>query len=423
MYMLVATSPASTINRLTLNTFVPSFIAMAQVIFQMNNLMSNTHRFLQSAPDWSPYLALAFYGNLFIIQALRAQREISPLPMHENWLLDTIIEVIGLDALIVPGPLIPFFQALAASSAPFEWFGNIAPSVIGILTGCNQDNDYVLPNNYLRLLPNVPMYLDMLARVSNLDPDSNSAAKRSVMNQFYRSIFTVDCTNAASDQQHISSLGLPARPFAVSNRITTVEALLNLDLPTRLDRNGADTTDLQLIQFMRLFDAPTVANGRYHTWFEQAAGIQARYAQFFKGSVPLSAITPVGIGSCITVVTYAANNARLTQPWQYSAYVPAVQGGAAAQRAYFTRLEVNSLNARMSHSDHALEEIAEQCGQIAAVNVSLTTAGFVAPTDAQIRTGHVWTLPDIRQTQQYDIAPGIYSRLVSSYHEDTRNTH
>jgi len=421
MYKLVASSPSSTIERLGLNTFIPSCIAMYQVISQMNHMMETTDRFTRSASDWHPFLSLAYFGVAFIVQTLRCYEQVAPLPHHEKWILDSFVDNIGLDSILIPGPLVPFFQALAACSSPYEWYGNIAPTVIGITAGCNQANDYVLANGLTRTFPNIPMYIDALARVSALDTEAAAAVRREIMRTFYRSIMQVDAANANSDIFHMHSAGLPARPFATTGRISTVDALLNLDLPARLNRAGADATDLNLSQFMRLFDAPTVANARYHTWFEQAAGIMTRYGQFFKDSVPLSAITPTGIGAAICQVTYSANNLSLNHPYVYHPAVAAA-AGVAAQRAYYSRTEPTSLNASMQHIDPALEEQAEQCAQLAQVNVSTITLGWAAPTNATLRQGDIWNLTNIRRTQDYDIAPGIYARLASSYHTDTRNT-
>jgi hypothetical protein len=422
MYMLVAPTPASTIQRLALNTFVPSFLACAQVILQMNHMMGTTHRFLQGAHEWCPFLSLAYFGNLFILQALRAYREIRPLPMHESWLLEGIETSIGLDSLIVPGPLVPFFQALAASSAPFEWFGNIGPNVTGFLTGCNQSNDYLVQDGHSRILPNIPFYLDMISKIVAIDADSTPVQRRSLLQRFYSDIMTVNVTDTPNEHFHMSAPGLPSRPFQTPDFIQFVLGLANLDLPSRLNRNGNDATNLNLSQFMRLYDAPTVANGQYHTWFEQAAGVHARYGQFFKGSVPLSSISPSGIGAAITRVRYTAGNARLLAPYTFHAVV-APAPPAAGVPAYYDRNEINSLSAVLEHPDHALEEIAEQCGQLAQVNVDLESSlGAATPTNANLRTGDVWTLPDIRRTSTYDIAPGIFARLASSYYEDTRNT-
>jgi hypothetical protein len=416
MYMLVANQPMSTVNRHSLNTYVPSAVAMMFVVLQMNHLMSSTHRFLQGAHEWSPYLSLAYFGNLFIIQALRAYREVRPLPQHEAWLLEGIESVIGLDTLIIPGPLVPFFQALAASSGPFEWLGNVAPSVIGITTGCNQAHDYFLQNGLCRILPQIPTYIDMIHRIAAIPQDATLATRQSILRTFYRSVFQVDVTDV--DVAFIRALGLPARPFDTSEFMAAVIGSQNLDLPTRLNRNGTSTVDMNLSQYMCLYGM----DNNYASWFTQAAGVHARYSQFFKDSVPLSAIVPSGIGACLVKTTYAANP-RLQNPYTYHAAVPAAPPVPAA-RAYFTLLELQSLAVVATHGDQALEAVAEQCGMLAAVNADfVTSSGMTNPVEATLRNGEVWTLPVVRRSQNVDIAPGVYARIVASYHEDSRSTH
>jgi hypothetical protein len=419
MYMLVSTSTMSTVNRHTLNTFVPSAIVMMHVLRQMNHLMCTTHRFLQGAQDWSPYLSLAYFGNLFIIQALRAYREVNPLPMHEEWILSGIESTIGLDSLMIPGPLVPMFQAIAASCSPYEWLGNVAPSVLNITRGCNQNTDFMLQNGMNRILPQIPTYLDMIHRFRSIPAGADLATRQTILIQFYRSVFQVDCT--VNDVHFTRALGIPARPFDSVEFIPYVNGANNLDLPTRLNRNGADATDLNLAQYMGFYDAPTVANGRYHNWFNQAAGIHARYAQFFKDSVPLSAITPSGIGASLVLSTYAANP-TLQSPGTFHAAVAAA-APAPAVRAYYTLNELTSLSIVATHGDEKLEEQAEQCAMLSAVNVDVeTSSGMTSPTNANLRTGEVWTLPTVRRSPNVDIAPGIYARIVASYHEDTRRT-
>jgi hypothetical protein len=386
----------------------------------MNHLMSTTHRFLTGAYDWSPFLSLAYFGNLFLIQSLRALAVVQPLPQHEQWLLAGICDTIGLDTLMVPGPLVPFFQALAASSGPFEWLGNVAPSILGITNGCNQNVDFFLRNGLNRTLPNIPIYLDMIHRFRSIPADSTLATRQSILTTFYRSFFQVDVTDV--DVAFIRALGLPARPFDTTEFLPFVTGASNLDLPARLHRTGTSTVDMNLSQFMGFYDGPTTANPNYASWFSQAAGIHARYAQFFKGSVPLSAITPSGIGSCLIKSTYAANP-RLQNPYQWHAAVAAAPP-VVAQRAYFTRLELTSLAIVSTHGDEKLEEIAEQCGILAAVNSDFeTSSGMTSPLNVHQRSGDVWTLPDVRRSPTVDIAPGVYARIIASYHEDTRSTH
>jgi hypothetical protein len=260
----------------------------------------------------------------------------------------------------------------------------------------------------------------MIHRFRSIPADSTLATRQSILTTFYRSFFQVDVTQ--NDVAFIRSLGMPARPFDTTEFLPFITGASNLDLPARLSRNGADTTDMTLAQFMGFYDGPTATTGNYASWFSQAAGIHARYSQFFKGSVPLSAITPSGIGACLIKSTYAANP-RLQDPYTWHAAVAAAPP-VVAQRAYFTRLELNSLAIVSTHGDEKLEEIAEQCGILAAVNIDVaTSSGMTSPTNATLRSGDVWTLPDVRRSPVVDIAPGVYARIIASYHEDTRSTH
>jgi len=408
-----------TVQRQGLNLFVPSFLACAQVIYNMNNMMMTTHRFIQGAADWSPFLSLAFFGNCFIIQCLRAMREVRPLAQHEDWLLSGIESVISLDSLMIPGPIIPFFQALAACSSPREWFGNIAPNVTDLLADFHQDGNYLLANNMSRIMPNIPFYIDCLEVFRGLAPDLQGNQLTQAYRMFYQDILqgVADPTNATAE--HMRAPGLPVLPHSMTLHSQAVTAALNLDLPARLNITGNSNSLFNLSQFMRLYDDPDSANLQYHTWFDRAAGIHARYAQFFKDSVPLSAITPTGIGASIPRIVYQAGNNRLIQPFQHVAAVPA-NPPAPAVPAFFRRLEVNALNAQSQHFDDELEEVAEQCAQLAQVNISFTGSGMNDPTDANLRSGDVWALTRIRQSGSFDIAPGIYARLASSYHMDAR---
>lgn len=427
LYQLVANLPFHTVNRKTISTFVPSFIAICTVIHQMNFTMAYTHRFQQSAPAWIPPVTFLYIGVLFIIQTLRAQREVGDVSQEELWLLEGFEKMYNLQSLMIPGPLIPFFQALAAASGPFENLGDFTPRLPRTWT-CTAASGYYLNNSLGALLPNIALYMDAILKplptfndsTDAAGPKANAAGYATKMKHFWN---TVHSTTAAANSYASAGLHSPGAWSTISFTETQYANFSSFrdhfGFPPRLNMNSSgDITTLA--QFLRFYP-PGQSNTQFYPWFGNVSSLMQRYSQFFKESVPLSAIPPSATASGLPVWTMS-HNPRLVTPFTFHHEVAATDT-TIGYPAYYEVHHLNSVAAKASHPDPNLLEVEEQNSAVAMINIDLvTSSGLTAPTNAHIRAGPIWNLPEVRSSPEIDYVNSIGANLTQNYHVDTRQT-
>jgi hypothetical protein len=161
-------------------------------------------------------------------------------------------------------------------------------------------------------------------------------------------------------------------------------------------------------------------NGSVNNWFPGVAQIMQRYSQFFHNSVPLSAISPTGV-AVGTIAGIYAESTSFSEPFTY---VDPVVGPPAVPGYFKPSGVLHSTAALYAHSDRHLEEVTEQLAMLTQVNITLTQGNtnppFPFPLEAEVRTGPLWSLPYVRETNRIDIARGWPSNITTYYHSDTR---
>nr|WRQ19776.1 MAG: coat protein [Grapevine alphapartitivirus] len=411
IYSLVATAPFHTVQEKSNSLFIPSFIAAAVIIDSMNSQMAYTHRFLQSAPAWIPPVSFVYFGVLFVIQTLRASREISANDDSERWFLEGFTSNYDLRSLLIPGPLVPVFQALAACSGPIERLGDVSPQMPKHWT-CQRVHSYMLSNDLSTILPDVPFYMDILNRISTHGADYTDQEMRT----FHRSVMNQNAAVNAGSSLHFYSPGAWSHvSWSLAQLNAARSALSNFNFPPALDVTDTLAPDItDWTKFLRFYHV----DGTFYPWFGNVAATMQRYCQFFSESVPLSAISPAGAAISIPVWNFAPHNRTFTHPFTF---VPAIANGAPA---HYTTTGLTSLACQGTHCDETLEEVAEQCSAIALVNVDLYTSSRHphAPTNQMLRSGPVWQLPIARRSPRIDYALGVSQSVTSHYRRDTRTT-
>jgi hypothetical protein len=405
MYQLVAAAPFHTVYERTTSTFVPSFVAAAVVINAMNFHMAYTHRFLQGAPAWIPPLSFVYFGVLFLLQTLRAQREAGVVSHDELWLLEGFERMYDLRSLLVPGPLVPYFQALAAFSGPMERIGDVCPRIPNLSAAAN--NAFLPVNQMHSVVPDIPFYMDLINRVATAGQDYTEASLR----HFRTSVMNQNAAANAGTRIHFNAPGAWTPISWTVQQVNTARlALAQIGFPPALDVTAAANI-VGPAQFMRLYHT----DGQFYPWFGNVAAVMQRFCQFFEHSVPISAISPSGIAAGLPVWTFQANHEMANA----YAFVAAVQGGAPA---HYTVTPLISTAVTGNHCDETLEEVTEQCSAVALVNVDVAThSGHPHPApNAQLRHGPVWNLPRVRGSPTVNYALGVAQNITTYYHKDTR---
>jgi hypothetical protein len=147
-------------NRLTTSTFVPCTQLLFAIAAHLDNIMCSTYSWTQSQPAWHPIITRVYIAFAVYYQILRAMRSARNIPMTYNNLLDHIISIIPAENMPIPGPLVPFFEAISSSATGLPGFSNVAPHISKVTTPKN--SGFNLPDMYNLHLPNYHLLMTQL---------------------------------------------------------------------------------------------------------------------------------------------------------------------------------------------------------------------------------------------------------------------
>jgi hypothetical protein len=375
----------------------------------MDYAIGYTSKFLQNSPAWLPPMSQAYFGTLFLVQTLRAQRECGYLNEEEQFFLDGFEKTFDFRSLAIAGPAVPYFMSLNTFSGPNETIGDITPALPRniSLTAANSYLEGTLP--WQLYLPNVPHYIDQLKLISSATADFTQDTAHAIRT----SIFSENAAAAAATAAHLQ---MPGGSYPLSYQLTHLNnarlALKNIPFPPRLSATTGSITNWQ--RFLR-FHHPTTRTGAvtFHNWFAQVSTIMSRYAKYFRNSVSLNAIPPAGQPICALTFQYSATPAGLTPIYGAHAFVDT----ATNVPAHWTTTTPGNFLGHGSHKDLTNEEINEQYALLTQVNADLSLVGLNITTPVQ--SGPYFTLPNVRQSSALDLHNSIGPNIAQYYHTDT----
>lgn len=418
----VSNLPFYTNQHLETNTFIPSALVLFAILAELDSNMSNTYRFLQSAPGWIPLVSQAYIGVCFIVHILRIAREANTISVEQFQFLQWFESVYDFRTLIIPGPLVPVFQALAYTSGPFDWIGNIAPAITNSARPVRK-NAYSCSAGARYLLPHVPLIVDQLQWFLdsfNITQDNEAY----ISENFYSDLFGVP---AAANSFGSYAMVSPNARFNVSVSTQQYRAFKaqrsSFGFPPRLAASNSNTY-MSWFEYLRF--KPVDNSQSTFQWFSTMSATMQRYCQFVNGSVPMSAISLTGLGATSVVWTYTPSTNLRQSPELVAKDSHTVGTGNTVTRseAHFRAAPPPSLSATGKHFDPELEELAEQFSAATQVNISLSLSegDEPYPADDTIRVGTVWTLPIIRESPVIDVLPTHGPLIMTHYHCDTRRS-
>jgi hypothetical protein len=339
---------------------------------------------------------------------------------------DQLYRQLGLDSLVVPGPLVPLFASIALSSSPHEWIGNICPA-LPPLTGSSARNGYLFPVGIYYCLPSIPFILDQIHDLPNVLGITQTAPNGSEPHYltYWQSVFTmfgqtVDDTNASRFNIVTPNARYPTFvPFSAAIRFLNHKITLNL--PTRLTAGPTRTNTM--MSYLQLFGFERYDTQNGTNWLTTVGPIMSVYSTFFQGSVSLLSISPTGLGASLPLSKYNADS--LIVPDDVNV-IPAVVASAGPPAVTATpvhqerRIPANN-KVTINHAAPPLSELAEQYAALSLVNCDFTdtanaSAGLNGPANATLRSGHYWTLPNVRTAHEVNTYPGLANNVASYYH-------
>jgi len=422
--------PFHSVKRNEVTYKIPSFIVFFYVVSLMNNQMANTKRFYDANPDWHPFVSYLYFAILIFYHVLKCQLQGATISHEQTLFLEFIEENYNVKNAKIPGPLVPFFQALAANAGPDHNYGNV---VFGLPNNLlvTQARDFRFANRLNRILPNVIFILDQFMRiVADLAPIAPAAAGPTVVNmsmvdRVFLNTFGIPAGNAAPQRfTMMNPCGLfdpQVSTQLLSGFIGTSNvwrASLPFDPATNLSTYvaGAGANALAFDQVLGFRGFGATANATFN-WFSQVGRIMQPYADFFRDSVSLGAISTTGIGASYIVSSFGANAVPVLgrDPRVRDArYQPA--GTNRYENVPFANIFTYS-----RHSEEYLDEVTEQIGMLTQLDVDWTILNGLAatvslgPLRGNVVQGPLDDRLTMRQTGWQNV-PATLPDIISGYY-------
>ncbi|AGY36139.1 coat protein [Red clover cryptic virus 1] len=411
---LSAAYPMYTEQRRGVNFFVPDSQMLFHVLGMCDQMMNSTDRFLRSSPAWLPIVSQLYIAVLWNVMICRVYIN-TGYASHLAPIIDVLISHLQIHECMIPGPLVPFFQSLAAVNGPFDWIGDITPAMPAFASLWNAEQ-FTARDSYARQIPIPAIILDQLHHFAT------RAIVAGVANygtfEWYRSIFNrgVGATPANSrlGPQLCGSL------FTTNAQFDAARAFWNSALASGITRT--DAARPPLVNYAQLLGFQAQDGSDQLNWFQFTSSVMQTYCQYFNGSVPLKSISLTGIGA---VVTYGipVNNVA-TRNWFYPT---AAMIEPFATSRYAPRREIpNQLAVKFQHADHEVEEQAEQYAILTHTNIKwyeslITQNALTAVTGNLVHQGDYWRMMPFRYSSPISLKVQYAQIIASRYHQLAAN--
>lgn len=406
--------PMHTINRRSPNLFIPDSQMMFNMLSVCDHMMISTEEFLNSNPGWIPIVSQLYVSVLWVVHILRvfAKYGYGGAIIH-NSIRDYFV---GYEECMIPGPLVPFFQSIAAVKGPFDWIGDILPCFPSFHEFW--DNTTRSPShNYARQIPFPALMLDQLARFGASVPETDQDSNYTTF-QWYSNVFNIDFKDAENlyfvGPQTCGSLYVTQSQYDNARRFWA-SRLGNF---TRLNFNPNQPNLTNFEQVLGF----TIQNGtNQFSWFPVVAMVMGNYTRYFKESVPLKSIDIAGIGS--TAIHGHPKRSATVSQWLY----PPDNHITPFTSTRFEPLRPipYDLDVTFSHAHHGIEKLAERYANIAFTNINWSKIDndndkFIGVEEnAPFYTGDYWKMLPHRSTcpvSAFSVS-SLYTNVVASrYH-------
>lgn len=153
------------------NTYLPNSKRIFEVINCMDEAIHENPYFLDLEDKWHPFISRLYISSLWFIQITRAQIASGTItPKHFQY-YDSLIKIIPLESLPVPGPIAPIIKSLAVATPASSRFGKISPSLPEVMAIENPSEicTEAVANSAQLLHPHIPAlnYFINLIRVAD----------------------------------------------------------------------------------------------------------------------------------------------------------------------------------------------------------------------------------------------------------------
>ncbi|CAH9095267.1 unnamed protein product [Cuscuta epithymum] len=175
-------SPMYTQHRGPVNLFVPDAQMLFHVLGICDLIMNSTYDFISSSPGWLPIVSQLYISVLWNAMILKVYVKSGHGVMFD-------LPHLQVNECMIPGPLVPFFQSLAAVNGPFDWIGDIVPHLPDFSIFWNALGFHV-NSDYARQVPVPALILDQLYHFATWQVPEDKTIFDSF--EWYENIFSQD---------------------------------------------------------------------------------------------------------------------------------------------------------------------------------------------------------------------------------------
>lgn len=396
--------------------FTPSAHAMYMVLAQMDKTMSTTKRWLDNSFGWIPSYSRLYYGVLFIIQTLRAQRDAGTLALDTVMLLKTFEEYFTPGNLLIAGPLVPIFKAISTSKVDADLFGNVAPRLPEKpnLSANGVQIPTPIDENIKHHIPAIPALFDEICTAKTLGSGNNNIFSQILIIGSAPGAFGTQFTATAPDTRAFNMPGMyqnvPLNTTIVDSFRTCIPSY---SFPDPFDNQTLSQGVTNWFQYCRLSTGDT----NHIEWLSRLSGTMNNYAQFFRGSIPLGDISTSSLPSGQLNGKYQKNT--LPTGKQERMAITQSLNTVSTTAHYYPRPEITSLSANWRSATMAIpvpEEWRAMFTQVHCLHPSLQDN---IPPNYQ--TGTFWTLPDVRTIDKVDPMNSVPLIIARNFHRSNRD--
>jgi hypothetical protein len=320
-----------------------------------------------------------------------------------------IRQTVNTAGLWIPGPLVPYFEALTLSCGAYAHQGNVSPRLPETLAAIPA-NHLVYDDDFKHHLPNLPAILDQLYTSGQYS--SAELKESNVQASSIKKLFGVTPTAATTQFQNILSgptfRSTQFMPLPALERYVGYYTLLSLPNFSGNLISTAPATWSQMLGIEPLYP------GQPRSWITHVSTVMQTYCTHFNGSRSLLNITKVGIGAGSVEVTYTGT--AVTEISANATFVDTTQaaGTVAAVNAHYLRAPVNTFTAATVTHNPNVPNGTYQLASLARTNARLSGT-------ADNKVGPIWSnRPVFKQsTEAYDYLVNLAPHIASYYHSAT----
>lgn len=399
------------------NYFVPDAQMLFHVTGICDQMMNSTERFLRSAPAWIPIVSQLYISVLWIVMILKVHVNSGYGAFYASFYSD-LETCLKIGECMIPGPLVPFFQSLAAVNGPYEWIGDVLPVLPGFIH-LWEATQFHPQSGLARQIPLPLIMLDQLYYfATRVDPQAANASTYTTF-QWYRNVFsqglgTYDRLNRIGPQS-CGSL------FTTQAQYDSARTFWASAFGTGFTRINAADGQPVLTTFFHLLGFQSQDSTWQVNWFQHVVIVMQKYCQYFNGSVALKSISPVGIGA--VVIRGTPNSNASARNWVFPAN-NSIEPFTSTRFAPLREIPAE-LGVIFHHADPEIEEQAEQYAILCHTNINWSNLNpqnqWAAIPAASCFDGEYWNMTCFRHSPVIRFKVQYAQLIASRYHQQAAN--